>query len=237
MSEESSKPEPFGDPPQAGEIDLSKTHGSILREHHEPAEGRESVPLWLVGIFMALVFWGGWYLAFYSGGFLADSFNPRHGLAGSAAESSDPTALGQRVFTQNCVLCHQATGLGVPGVYPPLAGSEWVLGRDWRGDNHLVAILLRGLQGPVQVAGGSFNNAMPGWSNLRDEEIAAVLNYVRTQWGNSAPAISVEFVKRGRALTEDRTAPWSAADLQRLARESSSEPSVVEVPARSKAAR
>ncbi len=242
MSSERTPPEPesFGDPPQPEEIDLSKIHGSILREHDEPAEGRESVPLWLVTIMMALVFWGGMYLAFYSGGFRAESFNPRRGMAGGAVDSNDPATLGRRVFTQNCVLCHQATGLGVPGVYPPLAGSEWVLGRDWRGDNHLVAILLNGLQGPVRVGGAAFDNAMPGWSILRDEEIAAVLNYIRTAWGNTAPPIPVEFVRQRRGLTAARAAPWSAGELQAIARESAPAPApqpADELPFRRKAAR
>ncbi len=55
---------------------------------------------WLVGIFMALVFWGGLYLAYYSGGFHAESFNPRRGMAGSAVDWNDPATLGKRVFTQ-----------------------------------------------------------------------------------------------------------------------------------------
>jgi mono/diheme cytochrome c family protein len=224
MSREPVPPEPFGDPPQADEIDLSKTHGSILREHKEPVEGRESVPLWLVGIIMALVFWGGFYLAYYSGGFRAESFNPRRGMTASAVDGDDPAMLGKRVFMQNCVLCHQATGLGVPRVYPPLAGSEWVMGRDWRGDNHLVAIVLQGLQGPVQVDGSTFNNAMPGWSHLRDGEIAAVLTYIRSEWGNSAPAITEEFVKRSRAIAPARTVPWSPGELRAIARELSPAP-------------
>lgn len=222
MSGEHTPPEPesFGDPARTDEIDLAKTHASILREHNEPGEGRESVPLWLVGIIMALVFWGGLYLAYYSGGFRAESFTPRHGMVTPSADLNDPATLGKRVYTQNCVLCHQATGLGVPGIYPPLAGSEWVLGRDWRGDNHLVAILLQGMQGLVQVREDTFNNAMPTWSILRDEEIAAVLTYIRGEWGNSAPEIPPGFVKEQRARTAARDAPWSPDELQAIARES-----------------
>jgi mono/diheme cytochrome c family protein len=168
---------------------------------------------------MALVFWGGLYLAYYSGGFREDAFNPRRGLNGPVVDLDDPATLGERVFKQNCVLCHQATGLGVSGVYPPLAGSEWVLDGDWRGDNHLVAILLRGLQGPVAVRGETFNNAMPGWSLLRDDQIAAVLTYIRSRWGNAAPAIPEGFVRQIRAATATHPAQWSPSELRAMARE------------------
>lgn len=219
------EPPPFSDPPQADEIDLAKVHGSILREHREPAEGCESVPLWLVGIIMALVFWGGSYLAFNSGGFRADAFVPRRGMNSEAAlAAGDTAALGKKIYTQNCVLCHQADGEGIPRVYPPLAGSEWALAQDWRGDNHVVSIVLHGLQGPVRVRGGAFNGVMPGWGFLRDEEIAAVLTYIRTQWGNAAPPITAPFVKQVRERTAARAAPWSQNELRAIARESAPPP-------------
>ncbi|MGH8046321.1 MAG: c-type cytochrome, partial [Chthoniobacterales bacterium] len=125
--------EPFHDPEprDPNEMDLAKVHGSILREHNEPAEGRESVPLWLVAVVMVFVFWGGIYLAYYSGGFRADAFLPRSDMTGPAIDLNDPAALGKRLYTQNCILCHQASGGGIPGIYPPLAGSEWVLAKDW----------------------------------------------------------------------------------------------------------
>jgi mono/diheme cytochrome c family protein len=196
-----------------------------------------------MAIFMALVFWGGVYLAYYSGGFRADSFNPRRGMAGPAVDLNDPVTMGKRVFTQNCVLCHQATGLGVPRIYPPLAGSEWVLAREWRGDNHLVNILLHGMQGAVEVDGKSFDNAMPPWKILRDEEIAAVLTYIRSEWGNSAPPITTEFVRERRERTARRTDPWSPNELRDIARQSVPAPSATpslephKFPFRGKAAR
>ena len=211
---ESKNEPPFADAPQPEEIDLAKVHGSILREHNEPVEGYEAVPFWFVILIAALLFWGGIYLAMNSGGFRADVFNPAVGPVGKTAS----LPLGQRVFTQNCVVCHQATGQGIPRVYPPLAGSEWVLARDGHGDNHLVAIVLHGLQGPTQVKGQPYNGAMPPWKFLRDEEIAAVLTYIRSQWGNDAPSITPEWVREVRAQTANRPAPWSHPELQGLAR-------------------
>lgn len=213
---------PLHDPPPGdpAEMDLAKVHGSILREHREPVEGYKSVPLWLVTLIMVLTFWGGIYLAFYSGGFRADAFLPRRDMAVAVLDPNDPATLGQRIYTQNCILCHQSGGGGISRIYPPLAGSEWVLAKDWRGDNHLVSILLHGLQGPVEVAGVAYNGSMPGWQRLGDEKIAAVLTYIRSQWGNDAPPISADFVKEVRGRNAERSAAWSAGELKTLPRES-----------------
>jgi mono/diheme cytochrome c family protein len=226
-----SQPEPpFNDPPtRSGEMDLAKVHGSILREHREPVEGYKSVPLWLVALIMALVFWGGGYLAFYSGGFRADAFLPRKGMTGIAA--ADPAQLGRRIYMQSCALCHQADGRGIPRIYPPLAGSDWVLAKDWRGDSHLASIVLHGLIGPLEVQGVTYNGAMPGWHGLGDKEIAAVLTYIRSQWGNDAPPITADFVKTVRAKNPDRVTAWTPAELQSaVARENSPPPAASPLP-------
>ena len=208
---------------------IAQIHGSILRELAEPRDGYEPIPLWLITLFGAIIFWAGLYLAYFSGDFRSDVFNPTHavwagGGAAPAAGPVDPKLLGKRIFTQNCVVCHQTTGLGVPGQFPPLAGSEWVLGGDWHGDNHIVKILLKGLQGPVQVKGAAFNNAMPPWGQLKDEQIAFVLTYIRSEWGNAAPPITPDYVKQIRAATADRTEPWSQKALQAIPPEKAPEP-------------
>lgn len=203
---------------------VAQVHGSIMREQADPEDGYEPIPLWLVTFIMIVVFWGGLYLAYYSGGFRSDVYDA--GLvawAGGAAKPQDtgppdPMVLGKRVFSQNCMVCHQSTGLGVPGQFPPLAGSEWVLSQDWHGDNHLVKILLKGLQGPITVKGNQYNNAMPA-QNLTDAQIAAVLTYIRNEWGNSAPPISEEFVARIRAETASRTEAWTQDELKAIPRE------------------
>lgn len=229
MSDPEQAQEPASPPPSAAphpdaiesegsEIDLARVHGSILREHYEPQEGRESIPLWFVTLAMILVFWGGLYLAWYSGGFRADVFTPSSSSNASPAAPMTEAELGKRLFMQNCALCHQAGGGGIPHVYPPLAGSEWVEGRDWHGDSHLIGIVLRGLQGPIQVEGTAFNGAMPPWNILRDDEIAAILTYIRSQWGNHSPPIPASFVHEMREQTASRFEPWSVGELQSLAR-------------------
>lgn len=213
--------EGFNEKAQPDEINISEVHGSILREQAEPRDGSEPVPLWLITVFFCIIFWAGLYLAYFSGGFRADVFDPSRTAwagGGDAAQAGpvDPKVLGKRVFTQNCVVCHQTTGLGVAGQFPPLVGSEWVVGGDWHGDNHLVKLLLKGLQGPVEVKGATYNNAMPTWSQLSDEQIASVLTYIRSEWGNAAPPISTEYVKSIREKTADRTEPWTSKELQAI---------------------
>ena len=207
--------EGFNEKDHHEEIDLAEVHASILREQADPKEGGEPIPLWLLTIFFAIVFWAGLYLANNSGGFRADVFDPSQAVqvAGGDSGPVDPKVLGKRVFTQSCVVCHQPTGLGLPGVFPPLAGSEWVLGTDPHGDNHLVKLVLKGMQGPVKVKDVDYNNAMPAWTQLSDEQIAGVLTYIRSEWGNAAPPISTEYVKSIREKTADRTDPWTAKEL------------------------
>ena len=210
--------EGFNKKERAREMDVAAVHGSILRERAEPRAGREPVPLWLLTIFFSIIFWAGLYLAYNSGEFRADVFDPARVAGGIAAQTGpvDPKVLGRRVFTQNCLVCHQTTGLGIARQFPPLAGSEWVLGQDWHGDNHLVKIVLNGLQGPIQVKGNTFNNAMPTWGMLTDEQIAAVLTYIRSEWGNDAPPIFADYVRAMREQVAARKEPWPLKDLQAI---------------------
>jgi mono/diheme cytochrome c family protein len=213
---------PTNDSPQ--EADLVQQHGELLREANSSREGTELLSPWLIIGFLALAFLGAGYLFWNSGGFKVNVFNPARVAwdgagSGGAAAAPDPMVIGKRVFTQNCIVCHQQTGLGVPGQFPPLAGSEWVLSQDWHGDNHIVNIVLHGFHGAVTVKGEQFNNVMAPWGKvLKDEQIAAVLTYVRNEWGNKAPPITKDFVAKIREQTKDRTEPWSQKELQAVGR-------------------
>ena len=197
---------------------LAEVHPAVLREQPEPRASREPIPLGLLALFFGAIICAGLYLARNSGEFRADVFDPAPAAGGVAAPTGpvDPKVLGRRVYTRNCLVCHQATGLGVAGQFPPLAGSEWVLGQDWHGDNHLVKIVLKGLQGPIQVQGKTFNNAMPTWSMLTDGQIADVLTYIRSEWGNAAPPIFADYVRAIREQPPARAEPWAPKDLQAI---------------------
>ena len=117
---------------------------------------------------------------------------------------------GKVVYSTTCAACHQATGEGVEGTYPPLAGSEIVNGDEAK----VVRIVLHGLTGPVEVAGETYSGMMPPWGGvLKDPELAAVLTYVRSTWGNKGAPITPATVAAIRAATASRTTPWTAAEL------------------------
>ncbi len=103
---------------------------------------------------------------------------------------------GKRVYTQLCFACHQAEGQGLPGVFPPLAGSDWLMADKKRA----IASLISGLSGPITVNKQTYNGVMPP-SMLGDEQIASVLTYVRNSWGNSGDVVTVEEVRKVHAET------------------------------------
>ena len=109
-------------------------------------------------------------------------------------------------------MCHGPEGSSI-GQFPPVAGSEWVLAP---GPSRLVRIALNGLAGPIEVQGREFNSAEPAWRDvLSDEEIAAVLTYIRTngKWENMATPVSPGQVKAIRETTRLRTGAWTASGL------------------------
>ena len=197
-------------------VDPSSLEESVEpREVPEPAQG--PVPIWLIGVIGLGIFWAGAYLFSFSGGFKGDvfDFEPKFGVEGGGAKSApDPKVVGKALFSANCITCHQANGLGVPGQYPPLAGSEVALGD---ATNHLIAIVLKGLQGPVVVAGKPFNNAMQAWeAQYTDAQVAAILTYERSDWGNNAPPITADMVKQIRAEFKDRKEQWTWPEIQKI---------------------
>ncbi|MBX7209060.1 MAG: c-type cytochrome [Verrucomicrobiaceae bacterium] len=120
--------------------------------------------------------------------------------------------LGKQHFAAVCAACHQPHGGGVPGAFPPLVGSEWVMGDPAR----LIRIVLQGVYGPIEVKGQPWNLAMPGqgMNPLLDEaKIAAVLSYVRNEWGNEASFIGAKMVSEIRGQTTGRMLPWTVAEL------------------------
>jgi mono/diheme cytochrome c family protein len=183
------------------------------REQAEPSEKSQPIPLlFLIGA-AALVLWGAGYIVL-SGSFGRADLGDRRTLADLAgpAPGASTAANGKQLFTANCAACHQATGKGLPGVFPPLDGSEWVAG-----DERTVAnILLHGITGEITVMGTTFKGAMPAFAQLSDAELAAVASYVRAEWSNKAGAIKPElFAAERKAGT--RTAPFNGgAELKAL---------------------
>lgn len=130
----------------------------------------------------------------------------------AAQQGALPTAggPGAAVFNAKCAVCHQMTGEGIPGVYPTLKGSALATG-----DPSLpIRVVLHGFQGPIERNGRTYNGVMQPWQNeLSDQEIADVLTYVRTSWGNAAAAIDAAAVKDVRDKTKGRVTAWTEAEL------------------------
>ena len=180
--------------------DVQQVHAAIQREKREPRVGLEPLSIWLIAVYGLAVFFGGAYLGRYSGNFSGDGLDPLGGqpptkkAGGPQGEQQQaeltPHDRGKKIFAANCHTCHQANGLGVPGQYPPLAGSEFTTG----GSHRPAMIVLKGLQGPVTVKGQKFGSAvMQPWDKtLTDQRIADVLTYERSEWGNNASLVTAE---------------------------------------------
>ena len=122
---------------------------------------------------------------------------------------------GKAIFMQTCMACHQPSGLGIPGAFPPFDGSEYIQGDTKR----LVALVIKGYMGPITVKGVNFNNILIAvdtqFPMLKENaKLADVLNYVRTAWSNKADtAITPDFIQKVRDEFKDRTTAWNADDL------------------------
>ncbi len=194
---------------------LQDVHAQLVREKEEPTEGLSPLPIFMLFIFGTLVFWGGIYIAQYSGGFDPLIYNEhlkpvkKTEMAGPAPPF-DYIAHGKKIYNRDCIACHQATGSGIPGVFPPLVGSHWVTGDDKITAN----IVLSGLMGPIEVGDTVYNSVMPPLgSHLKDRDIAGVLSFVRQEWGNSAASVSEDLVAGIREEQGLRANPWTIDEL------------------------
>ncbi|MEN8844314.1 MAG: cytochrome c [Lentimonas sp.] len=193
---------------------MQDVHAQLMREKEEPQEGFSPVPILLMFLFAALCFWGGVYLVHYSGQFRWDAYSPY-------AKNEPPPVvvvplfeLGQKVFNKQCAVCHQPTGAGVPGVYPPLVGSDWVTGHP----EVVSRVLINGLNGAIEVNGKTYNGNMPAFGpsglNLSDRKLAGVITYIRQEWGNKASDVTEKMIADYGSTYAGRSTPWTAAELK-----------------------
>lgn len=216
--------DPRLDQAAATDESLLAAHERLLGKQKDEKAHYRLQPLGVLFFFCGLILFGGTYLNSYSGKFDARVYdeNGRPPKSGVETAKVDPRELGKKLFNNpaGCIVCHQATGLGVPGVYPPLAGSEWAQGSEER----VIRIVLHGLNGPVKVKGVDFPGAAPMPSfgrvagsgfNWSDDKIAAVLTYVRSEWGNTAGPITTEQVAAIHSKEGDHKA-WTQDELLKL---------------------
>ncbi len=203
--------------------DVNQVHAAIQREKREPRVGLEPLSLWLIAIYGLAIFCGGAYLGRYSGNFSGDGLDPLGGAPRSKKSATGPGGAGpsqelsqadrgKKIFSANCATCHQMSGTGVAGQYPPLAGSEYVNG----GTRRLGMIVLKGLQGPLTVKGMQFGTAvMQPWDKtLSDAKIADVLTFIRQGWGNKGGPVVTESIAALRKELASHPDSFTEADLK-----------------------
>ena len=208
--------------------DITEVHASILREHAEPSADSMPIPTWLGALCAGALCWAGVYVGLFNGGFSSKIYNeyesspaaffplPGGQQKGGGEVAEMPLlAFGEKVYGNRCVACHQASGLGGNGV-PPLVGSEWVDGSEY-GEKRMVALILKGMQGPVTVKGVSYNALMPNWDGLKDREIAGVITYIRQAWGNKGTGeITEAQVKAAKKEFMSQAGAWKVEQLKAI---------------------
>lgn len=187
-------------------MDRPPRHDPRLREHPDPHEQDYPIPYPILLVASLGLAWAAYDI-------VTSTLRDNHPLLGdrrtlSTLQAQPATATGRvdgaQLYAAQCAACHQASGAGLPGVFPPLAGSEWVAGKD----KVLVNIVLHGVGGSLTVKGVTYNGAMPEFKDkLDDQQLAAVLNHVRSFDNNLAP-ISPALVAAERAAGKERLQPW-----------------------------
>ncbi len=187
-------------------------------EAAEPKANAGAFPIWLLVALALAGYAGTLRLDENDGDFSAQVFAPY--VSTKQLEDflpKDPERIafleGRKLYTQNCAACHQASGLGSAGQFPPLAGSDWV---KTEGANRIIRLVLHGIQGPIKVNGLDYNNAMVPWKDvMSDQQVASVVSYVRRNkdWSHNFSGATAEQVKKIRDADKSRTAPWTAEEL------------------------
>lgn len=206
--------------------DLDRMHAAARREAADVPPGQESAPMWV--IFAALI------VAIAAGGQLGANvsfdFEKSNSLIGvklpdprpsdgGPAVALDPLQVAMKKGAATYALCggcHQGSGQGVPGMFPPLAGSDWVTG----GTERLIRVVLHGLSGPITVKGGPFAAPAPmppQGGVLGDQDVANVATFVRNSWGNKGSLVTKEMVAAVRDAEKARSSPWTGPELDKYA--------------------
>lgn len=140
---------------------------------------------------------------------------PRTSAQDAALEAQKKA--GQTIYMTVCFACHQPTGMGLPGMFPALAGSDWANAAK---PDRIIRMVLHGFTGPITINGKPFTTPAPlmppQGAALSDQQIADVLTYVRSSFGNNAGAVKPEQVKSIREADKARTAMWTEAEILKI---------------------
>ncbi|MDG1325842.1 MAG: cytochrome c [Opitutales bacterium] len=196
--------------------DMVEVHTKLNKDKHPPTQGFLIAPLVFVFVFGCLIFVCSIQLAHSTNGF---DVHPPTEVVELTDEEREQLRLerkfnsGKKLFTANCASCHQASGLGLGDIYPPLAGSEWVSANP----ELIIKVITKGLIGEIQVKGKTYSPAggMAAVTNLKsDSDIADVTTYVRKAWGNDATEVTEDIVAQVRKDSADQKDQWIGVELQ-----------------------
>ncbi len=170
---------------------LANAYSSRIGDEFEPIriENPVPIPTWAWVLCLVTFAWAVGYLTLEYGTYRPEieSVNISDTSSSEIETTSVDNRLGEQIYGNYCASCHQANGQGLPGVFPSLVGNESVLNSD--ASEHIRAIL-KGLSGKI-IDGVDYPTPMPGFGNqLSDEEVAAVVNHERMQWGNNATIVT-----------------------------------------------
>jgi len=202
---------------------MTKDVKNILHDDSEPTAGSGVVylPMWIVGLLGFLLYWGCNYVDDRGGSFNELVYAPYRSTNQLASflptdETTAQLKVGKLKYEQFCAPCHQSSGGGETGKAPPLAGSEWVTAE---GPNRIIRIPIVGLKGLIKAAGKEMDLSMASVAVagvVSDEELAAVLTYIRNSWGNKAPRVTLEHVQGVRKDLKDRTDQYTVEEILKL---------------------
>ena len=185
----------------------------------EPVATRSAAPMWIIVATLLLVFVGGYYFDQHSGWFNPQVYSPYKSaeqLEAYQPKSGEAAALarGKVVYESVCGICHGSDGMGKVGQAPALAGSDLV---NAAGFNRLAHIPLAGLTGPIKVKGQDWNMSMAAMgAALPDDDVAAVLTYIRSAWGNKAGAVTGDDIKTIRTSIPKNAQPMTHDQLMQV---------------------
>ena len=205
-------------PAPEGGVRSGSARVTVRDDGGEPVANRAAVPVMFILLLGALVYFADMYVVTHGGQLDARVHTPFRSVKDlkdlqPKGDDDRAKAQGQKIYKQYCSACHQDDGNGNPSAFiPPLAGSDWVSPKD---PGRLIRIVLNGLQGPITVNGKQYGQAamLPWRDALTDADVAAVLTYVRSAWGNKAGLVKPEDVKKIREETKDKGGNWTGDEL------------------------
>ncbi len=197
----------------------------------EPSATLATVPIWLFMLLLLLLYWGAVYFDREGGWFNASVYRPYRdleqvvSLQPSAGPEEELIRRGKALFSQNCAVCHMENGAGNPANgCPPLDGSEWLKAP---GAGRLVRFVSKGLNGPIQVKGQTYStgamtavgDGLLGSEEDKADKIAAILSYVRDNFGGHAPPVDPATVAAIRNEIKTRSEPFQVREILQIPEE------------------